>query len=303
MKFFVSARMLMPFIIGSVLMPLTACTSLMAGLTDDLKQDESSMSKEAIEKKKDPTAYYTKNAKSAEDQGDYIAAAAFWGSLQEEHPDNVDYATGYIRNARKAGLLEKALEVTEALEKKHPNDAKVKQEAGYTYLAMGKVNEALTAFGIASNAEPQNIKLLSVQGVASDRLGQYTQAQSFYEKALAIEPKNTTVLNNYALSCMMSGNKNKAQQLASKALEQPDLTPNMRQGLVRLLSTNQVSQTPSATQTGMTTSSRTPLTKSAQKIEQKTQSEDGTVHVEAMPTAEEGVNNVGVLSQPRRWGG
>jgi Flp pilus assembly protein TadD len=190
---------------------------------------------EQLAKDVSPEVYLIDAAKIAEEQGDYVAAAAYWASANKYAPNNEEVIFGFSRTSRKIGMANRAIEVMEEFVQKNPNNQAVILELAKLYIAAGQYRNALdyTDKAIAINGEKW--EYYSLKGVIFDRLKDYRQASAAYNRAIALNPSHWVIYNNYAMSQKMANNLSKAEELSRKAISLPNVQQIAHENLARIL--------------------------------------------------------------------
>jgi Flp pilus assembly protein TadD len=166
---------------------------------------------------------------------DYIAAAAYWGTLYDRDAQNAEAALNYSKALRQIGSVPQALSVMQRAQQAHPVDPAILAEYGKVLAASGHPDRA-NAVLIKSNAlKPGDWTVLSAMGVALDQLGRYDDAQKQYEAALKIVPDNPSVLTNLGLSYAIEGRLDDAERILRKAVANPRANASARQNLALVL--------------------------------------------------------------------
>ncbi|MFZ3032993.1 MAG: tetratricopeptide repeat protein [Parvibaculum sp.] len=166
---------------------------------------------------------------------DYIAAAAYWGSLYDRNAKDTEAAVNYSKALRQIGSIQQALSVMQRADQSKPNNADLLSEYGKILAASGHPDQAYTVLTRAHQLKPDDWTVLSARGVALDQLGRYSEAQKEYEAALKRAPGNPSVLTNLGLSYAIEGNLDKAEVTLRKAVSDPQASASARQNLAVVL--------------------------------------------------------------------
>jgi len=166
---------------------------------------------------------------------DYIAAAAYWGSLYDKNSKDVEAALNYSKALRQIGSIQQALSVMQRADKANPNNSGILAEYGKVLAASGHPDQSYSILTRANQIKPNDWTVLSAMGVALDQLGRYSDAQKQYEAALKIAPDNPSVLTNLGLSYAIEGDLDKAETTLRKAVANPKANASARQNLAVVL--------------------------------------------------------------------
>tara|TARA_R110000868_G_scaffold149185_4_gene371459 strand:+ start:10844 stop:11755 length:912 start_codon:yes stop_codon:yes gene_type:complete len=162
---------------------------------------------------------------------DYVAAAAYWGSLYDRNGDDAEAGLNYSKSLRQIGSVAQALTVMQRVQQIKPDDAGVLSEYGKALAATGHPDQAEGVLNRAHELKPDDWTVLSAQGVTLDQLGRYKDAQSKYAEALKISPDNPSVLTNLGLSLAIDGDLTGAESTLRKAVSNPKAAASARQNL------------------------------------------------------------------------
>ncbi len=149
---------------------------------------------------------------------DYVAAAAYWGTLYERNPDQADAAVNYSRALRQIGSVAQAIGVMQRTHITNGSNADVLAEYGKVLAAGGRADQAAAMLNEAARLSPQDWSVRSALGVALDQMGLYDAARQSYEEALALSPGNPSVLTNLGLSHALSGDLDNAERTLRQAV-------------------------------------------------------------------------------------
>ena len=166
---------------------------------------------------------------------DYIAAAAYWGSLYDKNSKDVEAALNYSKALRQIGSIQQALSVMQRADQANPNNSGILAEYGKVLAASGHPDQSYSVLTRANQIKPGDWTVLSAMGVALDQLGRYSDAQKQYDAALKIAPDNPSVLTNLGLSYAIEGDLDKAEATLRKAVANPKANASARQNLAVVL--------------------------------------------------------------------
>ncbi|MDP2122865.1 MAG: tetratricopeptide repeat protein [Parvibaculum sp.] len=166
---------------------------------------------------------------------DYVAAAAYWGTLYERDPDQANAAVNYSRALRQIGSVAQATSVMQRTHLSNSEDPEVLAEFGKALAAGGRADQASAMLGAAARLSPKDWSVHSALGVAHDQMGLYEKARQHYDDALAISPDNPSVLTNLGLSHALSGNLDQAEQVLRRAVADSRADAHARQNLAIVL--------------------------------------------------------------------
>lgn len=166
---------------------------------------------------------------------DYVAAAAYWGSLYDKNENDTEAALNYSKALRQIGSVTQALTVMQNAQRGASDNADVMAEYGKALAATGHPDQASAVLARAFELKPKDWTVLSAQGVTFDQLGRYKDAQTKYQAALDIVPGNPNVLTNLGLSYAIEGNLNDAESTLRKAVANPAAAASARQNLAIVL--------------------------------------------------------------------
>lgn len=167
---------------------------------------------------------------------DYVAAAAYWGSLYDTNPNDTEAAISYSKALRQIGSVAQAMIVMQRTKQAGGQDnPDVLAEFGKALAAGGQPDQAQANLSRANQLKPGDWTVLSAEGVALDQLGRYKEAQALYQEALKIEPGNPSVLTNLGLSYAIQGNLDDAETVLRKAVADSRANASARQNLAVVL--------------------------------------------------------------------
>ncbi|MDO8290396.1 MAG: tetratricopeptide repeat protein [Parvibaculum sp.] len=166
---------------------------------------------------------------------DYVAAAAYWGSLYDKNESDTEAALNYSKALRQIGSVAQALTVMQNAQRGASDNGDVMAEYGKVLAATGHPDQASAVLSRAFELKPKDWTVLSAQGVTFDQLGRYKDAQAKYQAALDIVPDNSNVLTNLGLSYAIEGNLDNAESTLRKAVANPRASASARQNLAVVL--------------------------------------------------------------------
>lgn len=166
---------------------------------------------------------------------DYVAAAAYWGTLYERNPDQADAAVNYSRALRQIGSVAQAIGVMQRTHITNGSNADVLAEYGKVLAAGGRADQAAAMLNEAARLSPKDWSVRSALGVALDQMGLYDAARQSYEEALALSPGNPSVLTNLGLSYALSGDLDNAERTLRQAVADSRADAHARQNLAIVL--------------------------------------------------------------------
>jgi len=166
---------------------------------------------------------------------DYVAAAAYWGSLHDRKPEDAEAALNYSKALRQIGSIEQSRIVMQRASTLNPTNADILAEYGKALAASGQAEQAQFVLGRAAALKPKDWTIISAQGVALDQMGQTAQARGKYNAALALSPGNPSILTNLGLSYALEGDLDKAEDALRKAVSDPRADAHARQNLAIVL--------------------------------------------------------------------
>jgi Flp pilus assembly protein TadD len=166
---------------------------------------------------------------------DYVAAAAYWGSLYDQKPDDAEAALNYSKSLRQIGSIEQSRLVMQRASTLAPNNPEVLAEFGKSLAASGQAEQAQFVLGRASKLKPKDWTILSAQGVALDQLGRNKEAKAKYNAALTIAPGHPAILSNLGLSYALEGDLDEAEEMLRQAVADPRADAHARQNLAIVL--------------------------------------------------------------------
>jgi Flp pilus assembly protein TadD len=107
---------------------------------------------------------------------DYVAAAAYWGSLYDGNPNDTEAALNYSKSLRQIGSIAQAVSVMQRAKQAHPDDVGVLAEFGKVLTAAGQPDQAQANLARANQLKPGDWTLQGSAGAlcrgAEDRAGQ-----------------------------------------------------------------------------------------------------------------------------------
>lgn len=160
-------------------------------------------------------------ARSAEQRGQYGAAAKFYRKMYLEGSGELSVLLGYARNLRYAGATSEAVTLLEDAEDKYEASPDFMLEVGKARLAAGHGDAAVLTLLRAAKLDGKNWEVHSALGIGYDMLKEYGRAGRAYRRALSLSPANPTVLNNKAMSLAQNGKIDEAIQVLESV---PNLT-------------------------------------------------------------------------------
>lgn len=172
---------------------------------------------------------------ASQEVNNYTGAVAYFASLYERDPSDLDVVLGYGRNLRFVGDVGRAVAVLERAIEAHPDDARLVAEYGRALLSANRPEDAIVQLERAAILDPADWRVPSAIGIAHDRLDRPAEAVAAYQAALALAPGNPTVLNNLALSQAMAGEIDAGIATLRLAAVRPGAGVQTRQNLALLL--------------------------------------------------------------------
>jgi Flp pilus assembly protein TadD len=164
-------------------------------------------------------------ARSAEQRGQYGAAANIYRKMYLESPSGLSTLLGYARNLRYAGATSEAVtlleDAEERAEENYESSSDYLLELGKARLAAGRGDAAVLTLLRAAKLDGKNWEIHSALGIGYDMLKEYGRADRAYRRALSLSPKNPTVLNNMAMSLAQYGKIDEAIKVLESV---PNLT-------------------------------------------------------------------------------
>lgn len=210
---------------------LTACASTDAAPKAGLEKSATASAQQSSMK---PSELRNAAAESSRTQ-DYVAAAAYWGSLYDRKPEDAEAALNYSKALRQIGSIEQSRIVMQRAATLNPDNTDILAEYGKALAAAGQAEQAQFVLGRASSLKPKDWTIISAQGVALDQMGQNAQARSKYNEALLLSPGNPSILSNLGLSYALDGDLDKAEEALRKAVADPRADAHARQNLAIVL--------------------------------------------------------------------
>lgn len=166
---------------------------------------------------------------------DYVAAAAYWGTLYDRDPDEADAAVNYSRALRQIGSVAQAISVMQRTHINNGENADVLAEYGKVLAAGGRADQAAAMLNEAARLSPKDWSIHSALGVALDQMGLYEAARQHYNDALSLSADNPSVLTNMGLSYALSGDLDQAERTLRRAVADSRADAHARQNLAIVL--------------------------------------------------------------------
>lgn len=188
--------------------------------------------KQAIVEAMEPSL--RESAATSEANGDYEAAAGYYGSLHAMIPGDRASTLKLSQMLRYAGKAEEALALARQELEARPEDGDFQVELGKAHIDLGQPQDAIQALEKSKDLSPGNWQAYSALGVAYDYTGDWAKAQESYQIGLGFSPNNPVLHNNLALSLAQEGKLSEAIAYLERAIERFDATPRMRQNLALL---------------------------------------------------------------------
>lgn len=223
---------------------LSAVGLLLAGGCSHLRQDglgaqSAAQNKDPAELspygKEDPRTYLPSAAREAEKEGDYYAAAGFWGALADQYPDFKPGIVGFSKAARRIGASSRALGYLYAYQVKDESDEDIAFEIAKNLHATGKYRDALEETDNLIKRSSDNWRYYSFRGIVADSLNYESESEFSYQKALKISPDNPHIMNNYAISLKNRGNLPAAARIISAASAQKEAPAAVHENYAEIL--------------------------------------------------------------------
>jgi len=172
---------------------------------------------------------------ASQEVNNYTGAVAYFASLYERDPSDLEVVLGYARNLRFVGDVGRAVAVLERALEAHPDDARLVAEYGRALLSADRPEDAIVQLERAAILDPADWRVPSAIGIAHDRLDRPAEAVAAYQAAPALAPGNPTILNNLALSQAMAGEIDAGIATLRIASVRPGAGVQTRQNLALLL--------------------------------------------------------------------
>lgn len=209
----------------------TLCSAMaLAGCASTGSTAGNQSATEAAQARIDDPALRNAAVESSKTQ-DYVAAAAYWGTLYERDPDIADAAVNYSRALRQIGSVAQAITVMQRTHITNGENADVLAEYGKALAAGGRADQAAAVLSEAARLSPKDWSVHSALGVALDQMGRYDEARHHYEEALALSTDNPSVLTNMGLSYALSGDLDNAERTLRRAVADSRADAHARQNL------------------------------------------------------------------------
>ncbi len=145
-----------------------------------------------------------KNAKDADNAGDYRTAAAYYQQLVDKNPDNKEYRTTLADTVRKLGETEKALAMYDAVLKLDPAFAPAVEGKGLALMQKGEFDAAQLLFNQLITAGKGSWRTYNAVGVIVASRQNMDAAKPYFDEALKVSPANPSVMNNLGLALGMN---------------------------------------------------------------------------------------------------
>ena len=155
-------------------------------------------------------------AKLLDNMGQHELSAATFSSVVSEDPAFLAAELGRADTLRKAGKIDVAIEVLEALASKHPDMPRVFATAGDTYRENDELDKAKTAYSRAlylyDDADPLKWFIYYARGITNHLLDDWPAAEADFRAALKLNKDQPQVLNYLGYS-MVERNVNMEEAL------------------------------------------------------------------------------------------
>lgn len=184
-----------------LLLGLTACEGGMQPI--DAKKVLS-----GLDGPKVPTVQDTmlENAKNAEKQGNFAAAAQTYQQLLEKQPDDKNLMLSLADSLRRSGDVDRAIAVYDAILQKDAAMVAAKEGKSLALMSKGDFDTPGTLLAEVMKVDATRWKTLNAMGILFSVRNMQPESQAYYLEALKYSPNNPSVLNNLGLSQALARN-------------------------------------------------------------------------------------------------
>jgi tetratricopeptide (TPR) repeat protein len=126
------------------------------------------------------------------------------------------------KSERKAGRLQRALEIFSKLHKELPKSVEIRTELGLTHYNFGQIQEAAEIFQKLHEERPEDVHILNCCGIAYMQLGMFDLAIQFFKKYVG---KKNDDYEAWVNLCCAAGKNNQMTDAAFYAMQALSLKP------------------------------------------------------------------------------
>lgn len=145
------------------------------------------------------------NARSAEQQGEWAAAAQIYQQVMENDQDNTEIMVALAECYRRTGQFDRAISLYDVALKKDSSLLGAKEGKGLALLGKGDYETPVPLFEEVMKVDDQRWKTLNALGILFATRTMNDEALQYFKQALANSPGNTSVMNNTGLVQALSG--------------------------------------------------------------------------------------------------
>jgi Flp pilus assembly protein TadD len=160
-----------------------------------------------------------------------LTQMTFWAGEYAAFPDDLEAALKFSEVLRKAGRVDRALDVAKGALDRAPGNADLLRAYGLSLLSSGHSADAIRPLATLAQLDPADWRARSALGVALDEQGRYEEARRAYKEALAIKADEPSVLTNMGVSYLLGGDAVTAEKLLRQASALPSAPAEARQNL------------------------------------------------------------------------
>lgn len=158
-----------------------------------------------------------KNAKAAEEVGDYRRASQVYEQLVEQDGKNTRYLLALAENSRKAGRNDVALASYEMVLKLDKGNVNALEGKALSQMAVGELDKAGDAFAEVMKKDTKRWRTLNGLAILFVMKERYDDAMAYFVESLENSPNNASVLNNVGLTMALEKKDEDAIEALKKA--------------------------------------------------------------------------------------
>ncbi len=158
-----------------------------------------------------------KNAKAAEEAGDYRRAAQAYTQLVDRDGKNIQYLEGFAESSRKSGRNDLALVTYDTILKLDQENIDALEGKAIALMDVGEADKAGDAFSAVMKKDAKRWRTLNGLAILFVIKERPEDAMAYFLEALKYSPNNVSVLNNVGLTMAIDNKMEDAVETLKKA--------------------------------------------------------------------------------------
>lgn len=158
-----------------------------------------------------------KNAKTAEEAGDYKRAAQAYTQLVDRDGKNIAYLMGFAENSRRSGRNDLALVTYDTVLKLEAENIEAMEGKGLALMDVGEPEKAGDVFSAIMKRDGKRWRTLNGLAILFVIKERPEDAMAYFTEALKHSPNNVSVLNNVGLTMAIDNRLEDAIEAMKKA--------------------------------------------------------------------------------------